>query len=457
MEAAGAWKARRLHTTVDKENRHSLISASCDPVLQRQRGQPSPTLSARFEPDVQSLGSLRLPVSSPDSPADDPARDRCRAVRQPGLGVAQPGRLARQGFRGRPGREPPRHRVLGRPKLVRRPVPRSGRNGLHQARDAGHRHERPRSPADRPARDGDRQLHAHARPPLREQRRHRLVRGRRARRDRRGIGPADRLAASRDRSPATGLHDAAHGLRARRAGFVGPVGEGPAARRDRLVAARPSHPHRGLRLARRGGPAAPRGRPRDSLCPRARLRRRATDGDERLRPQRLDDARARAGDRLLAVHREPLPGGACPWAHGRGGRGACGRDERQGGDVFGCGRRDRPVRSVLPQGACPRVDRSRRRARRPLLGLLRAHVPARCPGDARAECIAVQPRRAHPADPAQSRHGAGRQPLGGPRPASHGSSDRRAGPCPRRPLRCGESLLPPRAGSARRVDLPGRS
>ena len=44
--------------------------------------------------------------------------------------------------------------------------------------------------------------------------------------------------------------------------------------------------------------------------PGAHLRRRPAGRDEHLRPQHRDDARAGAGDRLLAVHRQPLPRGA---------------------------------------------------------------------------------------------------------------------------------------------------
>ena len=54
--------------------------------------------------------------------------------------------------------------------------------------------------------------------------------------------------------------------------------------------------------------------------PGAHLPRRPAGRDEHLRAQHRDDARARPGDRLLAVHRQPVPRGAAPRPDRRRGR-----------------------------------------------------------------------------------------------------------------------------------------
>ncbi len=89
----------------------------------------------------------------------------------------------------------------------------------------------------------------------------------------------------------------------------------------RLAADRRARPHPRLRLDRGGRDAAAGRRAGDPEQPGPDLPRRPAGRDEHLRAQHRDDARARAGDRLLAVHRQPLPRGAAPRAERRrGGR-----------------------------------------------------------------------------------------------------------------------------------------
>ena len=110
--------------------------------------------------------------------------------------------------------------------------------------------------------------------------------------------------------PAVGSHAPADRRRAgdRRPGP--PVREGAGPGRVRLVPVRRADPDPRLRLARRRGHAADRGRPRDPDDARRRLRRRPVHRALDLRPERRDDARPGARDRLLAVHGQPLPRGA---------------------------------------------------------------------------------------------------------------------------------------------------
>ena len=97
-----------------------------------------------------------------------------------------------------------------------------------------------------------------------------------------------------------------------------PVREGARPGRDRSRARSPSLILLArLRLGRRGRHAAARRRPRDPDDPGRRLSRRPADRDVHLRPERRDDARPGARDRLLAVHGQPVPRGAPPRADRR--------------------------------------------------------------------------------------------------------------------------------------------
>ena len=121
-------------------------------------------------------------------------------------------------------------------------------------------------------------------------------------------------------APPAGLQLPADRLRPDHQGLGGPVRGGPPEGRDRLAADRRARPDPGLRLGRRGRHAAVRRRPGDPEQPRAHLPRRPAGRDEHLRAQHRDDARARPGDRLLAVHRQPVPRGAAPRPDRRRGR-----------------------------------------------------------------------------------------------------------------------------------------
>ena len=162
------------------------------------------------------------------------------------------------------------------------------------------------------------------------------------------------------------------------------VREGPPEGRARLAPDRGARPDPRLRLARRGRHAAPRRRPGDPEQPRAHLPRRPAGRDEHLRAQHRDDARARPGDRLLAVHRQPLPRGAAARPDGRRGGRTGRRHGRQGRRVQRHRGRHRAVRAAAVRGAGHPLDRHRRRARRPLLGRLRPDLPAGRARDARA-------------------------------------------------------------------------
>ena len=180
----------------------------------------------------------------------------------------------------------------------------------------------------------------------------------------RGVRRAGRGAARGD--PAAGrVHVPADGLRPADRGLGRAVREGPATRRDRLAADRGPRPAPRLRLGSRGRHAAARRRPGDPRQPRAHLPRRAAGRDEHLRPQHRDDARPRPGDRLLAVHHQPLPGGAAPRADRRRGRRALGRHGRQGGRLLRARGRDRAVRAAALRRPGHPLDRHRRLDRRP--------------------------------------------------------------------------------------------
>ena len=134
-------------------------------------------------------------------------------------------------------------------------------------------------------------------------------------------------------------------------------------------------------------------------------------------------------------------------------------DRRQGRRVQRDRGRDRAVRPAAVRGPGHPLDRHRRRARRALLGRLRADLPAGRPRDARpSRQRAVAQRAAPPLPPGRRRR--------------RGRADRRAGsasrtrvmrrpiavldPDPRLPAHRRQPVPAPRAGRARRRDLPAR-
>ena len=160
------------------------------------------------------------------------------------------------------------------------------------------------------------------------------------------------------------LHLPADRLRPDHQGLGRAVREGPPEGRARLAPDRRARPDPGLRLDRRGRDAAARRRPGDPQQPRAHLPRRPAGRDEHLRAQHRDDARARAGDRLLAVHRQPLPRGAAARPDRRRGGRAGRRHRRQGRRVQRHRGRHRAVRAAAVRGPGDPLDRHRGRARR---------------------------------------------------------------------------------------------
>ena len=213
------------------------------------------------------------------------------------------------------------------------------------------------------ARERDHRLRGDRRPALHQHRRRRGVHRHRARPDRRGVGRGRRRHPRRDRA-AGRLHLPADRLRPDHQGLGRAVREGPPEGRARLAPDRGAHPDPRLRLDRRGRDAAPRGRPRDPEQPRAHLRRRPAGRDEHLRAQHRDDARARPGDRLLAVHRQPLPRGTAPRPDRRRGGRTVRRHGRQGRRLQRHRRRHRAVRAAAVRGPGDPLDRHRRRDRR---------------------------------------------------------------------------------------------
>ena len=157
------------------------------------------------------------------------------------------------------------------------------------------------------------------------------------------------------------------------------------------------------------------------------LHRRPAGRDEHLRAQHRDDARARPGDRLLAVHRQPLPRGTASRPDRRRGRRARRRDRRQGRRVQRHRGRDRAVRPAPVRGAGHPLHRHRRLARRALLGRLRADLPAGRPRHARpSRELAVDPRPAPSLPPGRRRRrGRADVALGARRARGHAPPDRR--------------------------------
>jgi hypothetical protein len=266
---------------------------------------------------VQPLGSVRLPLPSTRRGDRPRRRDRLAHARFPGIERAQLGWMARQPFRIGDRCRPPRSGVRCRSVLGHRPLPLGiGRRRCGLRRVPGRRCDR--APARRGRSSGarDRRLCRDRRPPVHQHvRRRRLCRGR-ARHDRRAVGRDRRGPASRYR-PAERLLVPAHGVWADHPRFGRAVREGPAARGDSVATDRGADPCARLRLRHRRRHAAARGGPRHPLEPRAHLSRRPAGRDEHLRAQHRDDARPGARDRLLAVHREPVPGGTAARADGR--------------------------------------------------------------------------------------------------------------------------------------------
>ena len=213
------------------------------------------------------------------------------------------------------------------------------------------------------ARERDHRLRGDRRPALHQHRRRRRVHRHRAGRDRRGVGRGRRRHPRRDRG-AGRLQLPADRLRPDHQGLGRAVREGPPEGRAGLAPDRRARPGPRLRIDRRGRDAAARGRPGDPEQPRDHLRRRPAGRDEHLRAQHRDDARARAGDRLLALHRQPLPRGAAARPdRRRGGRTVRGHG-RQGRRLQRHRGRHRAVRAAPVRGPGDPLDRHRGRDRR---------------------------------------------------------------------------------------------
>ena len=147
-------------------------------------------------------------------------------------------------------------------------------------------------------------------------------------------------------------------------------------RRDGLPPHRRLRPDPRVHVADLGRHPAPRGRPRDPDHARARVRRRPAGRDERLRLERLDDAGARARDRLLAVHGQPVPRGAEEGPRRRQRRRDRGRHVRQGRHVLGPRGRHRARRPARVQRPGAPLVRHRRDADRVRVAVLRHDLPA---------------------------------------------------------------------------------
>ena len=271
---------------------------------------------------------------------------------------------------------------------VRR-VPGGHQDGDRRAVDRarGHRHHRLR-------RDRRSALHQH--------RRGRRVHRRRAERHRRGSRSRSSTRSARRSSPPAGYTVQLTGY--------GPITKDSAEQSEKdlqkaeivSLPDRRARPDPRLRLDRRGRDAAARRRPGDPEQPRPHLPRRPAGRDEHLRAQHRDDARARPGDRLLAVHRQPLPRGTAPRPDRRRGGRTRGGDRRQGRRLQRHRGRDRAVRPAPVRGTRDPLDRHRRRARRALLGRLRADLPAGRPRDARPSRQRAVAGRSAPPLPARS-------------------------------------------------------
>ena len=153
-----------------------------------------------------------------------------------------------------------------------------------------------------------------------------------------------------------------------------------ALRRAGQPAARRAGPGRRLPHGGRGGAVGRRRRARRRHRRRRRHRALARDRHRRVRDQRRLADRSRRGDRLFAVHRQPLSRRA---RAGRQPRGRARHRARHGGArgrLLGLRSRDRTGRPALLQGLVPGDDGHRRHARRRRSRARRPHVP---PGAAR--------------------------------------------------------------------------
>ena len=133
-------------------------------------------------------------------------------------------------------------------------------------------------------------------------------------------------------------------------------------------------------------------------------------------------------------------------------------DRRQGRRVQRHRGRHRAVRAAPVRGAGHPVHRHRRRARRPLLGRLRAGLPAGRPRDPRPSRELAVDQRAAPSVPPRRgrRRGRSHLALGARRARGHAPPDRRPRPDPRLPAHRRQPVPAPRAGRPGRRDLPAR-
>ena len=315
-----------------------------------------------------------------------------------------------------------------------------------------------------PAGRRDRRLRADRRRPLRQhQRRLRLRRGP-AQRLGRGVRRAPRRAGGRHRAARRRDPAAARRLRPADPRLGRAVREGPHPRRDDLAADRRARADPGLRVAHRRGPAAPRRRARDPDHAGRRVLRRPGHGALDLRPERLDDARPRPRDRLLAVHGQPVPRGA-----GKGRTvgeaievtvATAGKAVAFSGFAVAVGLSGllvfaAPALRSFGIGGAITVAR---------LALLRPDVPARDPRDARAARRRAVDRRPRGLGPARPRPAVA--PRGGRRRAIALGADRPRGDAPprrrpradaRHPAHRRHPVLPPRPGHPGCLRAAGRA
>ena len=331
-------------------------------------------------------------------------------------------------------------------------------DGRPQRRVPGSHRGVARRPRQGSRRVGDHRLRRDGRRPVHLQRRPVGLRRRRPQRHRRGVGPADRPVRVGDPRAHRRHQAAARRLRGADPRLDRPVRAGPGPRRDGLPPHRRLRPDPGVHVADLGRHPAARGRPRDPDHARARVRRRPAGRDERLRLERVDDAGARARDRLLAVHGQPVPRGAEEGTRRRQRRRDRRRHVRQGRHVLGPRGRHRARRPAGVQRPGAPLVRHRRDADGVRVPVLRHDLPAGAARHPRTEgqlAVGDRPDRPHPAraGPPVERAGGGLPalPLGVDRQHRHGPPRRRHHPDPVAAAARRPPVPPPPAGHPRRL------
>ena len=232
----------------------------------------APIRPSRSRPMFSRWGSVRLPLPPPRR---HPRRRRRRSASRasPSQAVERPElrRLARRGFGVGGRRRPARHGVRDRPELGHRALP-LGDAGRRRTlgRVPGRHRDRHRGRRGRPAGHGHRRLRGDRRRAVHQHGRRRRLRRHRARHDRRGVGRGSSTTSAQAIAPPAGYTYQLTGY--------GPITLDSAEQSEKdlqraeivslPIAALILDPR--LRLARRGGHAAARRRPRDPEQPGAR-------------------------------------------------------------------------------------------------------------------------------------------------------------------------------------------